>query len=222
MPAVWVLYCHFVVFVVNYDSTNIAECWSYAVVGGCAHGTRVSFHHFWPWRDILLQTWRVCQSIVRNCCHFEPCGSYNRKVRQIFYINDYLFAFTVVLSITHHINFCIYRFIVIVIPIKCRWICTVTNCKRSLVIVWALSLVLAVPVLFTKVIMIKHWLGPKGPHLMLSRSNPEHSRPIAFIWAVKHTFAFVRSAKVACIDLASQQKQKKKYHPAYTMRFLHS
>jgi len=25
-----------------------------------------------------------------------------------------------------------------------------------------------------------------------------------------HTFAFVRSAKVACIDLASQQKQKRK------------
>ena len=37
-----------------------------------------------------------------------------------------------------------------------------------------------------------------------------------------HTFAFVRSPKLACTNVVSQQKQKKKDSPACAMGFLHS
>ena len=44
-----------------------------------------------------------------------------------------------------------FRFIVIVFPMKSRSICTMTNCCRSLIFVWGLSLLLAAPVIWTKV-----------------------------------------------------------------------
>ncbi|XP_054159868.1 allatostatin-A receptor-like [Oppia nitens] len=42
------------------------------------------------------------------------------------------------------------RYVVIVFPIRSRSLCTMSNCKKIMVIVWMLSLLLATPVIFTK------------------------------------------------------------------------
>lgn len=46
---------------------------------------------------------------------------------------------------------CGHRFIVIVFPIRSRSVCTMSNCRRAVLIVWIVSLLLTAPVLFTKV-----------------------------------------------------------------------
>jgi hypothetical protein len=47
-------------------------------------------------------------------------------------------------------NHC-YRFIVIVFPMKSRSLCTISNCRRAIVLVWLVSVILTSPVIFTKV-----------------------------------------------------------------------
>ncbi|XP_032777367.2 cholecystokinin receptor type A [Daphnia magna] len=42
------------------------------------------------------------------------------------------------------------RFIVIVFPIRSRSVCTMSNCRRAVLVVWIVSLLLTAPVLFTK------------------------------------------------------------------------
>ncbi|CAG2105706.1 unnamed protein product [Medioppia subpectinata] len=42
------------------------------------------------------------------------------------------------------------RYVVIVFPIRSRSLCTMSNCKKIMVIVWMVSLLLATPVIFTK------------------------------------------------------------------------
>lgn len=44
-----------------------------------------------------------------------------------------------------------YRFIVIVFPMKSRSVCTISNCRRAIVLVWLVSVILTSPVIFTKV-----------------------------------------------------------------------
>lgn len=44
-----------------------------------------------------------------------------------------------------------YRFIVIVFPMKSRSLCTISNCRRAIVLVWLVSVILTSPVIFTKV-----------------------------------------------------------------------
>jgi hypothetical protein len=44
------------------------------------------------------------------------------------------------------------RFIVIVFPIRSRSLCTMSNCRRAVLAVWIVSLLLTAQVLFTKVI----------------------------------------------------------------------
>ena len=43
------------------------------------------------------------------------------------------------------------RFVVIVYPIYSRSVCTLGNCRRVVMVVWFLSIFLAIPVIFTKV-----------------------------------------------------------------------
>ncbi|RWS23562.1 G protein-coupled receptor-like protein 3 [Leptotrombidium deliense] len=43
------------------------------------------------------------------------------------------------------------RFLVIVYPIKARRFCTISTSRKGLIIVWSSAVLLAVPVLFTKV-----------------------------------------------------------------------
>ena len=43
------------------------------------------------------------------------------------------------------------RYIVIVYPMRSRSLCTMSNCKKAVVVVWSVSLVLAAPVIITKV-----------------------------------------------------------------------
>lgn len=43
------------------------------------------------------------------------------------------------------------RFVVIVFPIRSRSLCTMSNCKRLMVVTWFLSITLAMPVIFIKV-----------------------------------------------------------------------
>ena len=44
-----------------------------------------------------------------------------------------------------------YRFIVIVFPMRSRSLCTISNCRRAIVLVWLVSIILTSPVIFTKV-----------------------------------------------------------------------
>jgi hypothetical protein len=44
-----------------------------------------------------------------------------------------------------------YRFIVIVFPMKSRSFCTISNCRRAIVLVWLVSVLLTLPIIFTKV-----------------------------------------------------------------------
>ena len=44
------------------------------------------------------------------------------------------------------------RFIVIVFPIRSRSLCTMSNCRRAVMAVWIVSLLLTAPVLVTKVL----------------------------------------------------------------------
>jgi len=44
-----------------------------------------------------------------------------------------------------------YRFIVIVFPMESRSLCTISNCRRAIVLVWVVSVILTSPVIFTKV-----------------------------------------------------------------------
>ena len=42
------------------------------------------------------------------------------------------------------------RFVVIVYPIYSRSVCTLGNCRKVVMVVWVLSIFLAIPVIFTK------------------------------------------------------------------------
>ena len=44
------------------------------------------------------------------------------------------------------------RFVVIVYPMHSRSVCTLGNCRKVVLVVWVLSIFLALPVVFTKVI----------------------------------------------------------------------
>ena len=44
-----------------------------------------------------------------------------------------------------------FRYIVIVHPMRSRALCTSSNCRRALLLVWSLSLLLALPVAYTNV-----------------------------------------------------------------------
>ena len=48
------------------------------------------------------------------------------------------------------------RYVVIVFPIRSRSLCTMSNCKKIMIIVWVVSLLLATPVILTKV-RIRHY-----------------------------------------------------------------
>lgn len=45
----------------------------------------------------------------------------------------------------------VFRYIVIVHPMRSRALCTSSNCRRALLLVWGLSLLLALPVVYTNV-----------------------------------------------------------------------
>ena len=118
-----------------------------------------------------LQISRILSSTFGRCFNPQLTRSHNRKVifssnislekknsfskwwlnfpngctSNQFYV---LCIFTVFMS---HISPFFRRFIVIVFPMRSRSICTMTNCRRSLIVVWGLSLLLASPVLWTKV-----------------------------------------------------------------------
>lgn len=46
------------------------------------------------------------------------------------------------------------RFVVIVFPMKSRTLCTVSNMVKAVLGVWLLAFILAIPVIFTTVIMV--------------------------------------------------------------------
>ena len=64
---------------------------------------------------------------------------------------EYFRVLVAVASVLNLVAVTLERFVVIVMPLRSRSICTMTNCRRSLVVVWGLSMLLAVPVTFTKV-----------------------------------------------------------------------
>ena len=48
-------------------------------------------------------------------------------------------------------TFSLFRYIVIVHPMRSRALCTLTNCRLALLVIWGLSLILALPVAYTNV-----------------------------------------------------------------------
>ena len=64
------------------------------------------------------------------------------------------------------------RFIVIVFPIRSRSVCTMSNCRRAVLVVWVISLLLTAPVLFTKVSFLWHkFWSPSVNKLLPSRQR---------------------------------------------------
>ena len=47
-------------------------------------------------------------------------------------------------------TFSLFRYIVIVHPMRFRAICTPTNCRLALLVIWGLSLILALPVAYRR------------------------------------------------------------------------
>ncbi len=70
---------------------------------------------------------------------------------------EYSRVLVAVASVLNLLAVTLERFVVIVFPLRSRSLCTMTNCRRLLGLVWLLSVVMAVPVLFTKSIYKVHY-----------------------------------------------------------------
>ena len=136
-----------------------------------------------------LQISRIFSSTFGRCFNPQLARSHNWKVifsPDISPRNNFIFEMMTELSkwlyikpILRFVHFhgfyepypLFRRFIVIVFPMRSRSICTMTNCRRSLIVVWGLSLLLASPVLWTKVQFQLKFMNIKRPWMtnMLSK-----------------------------------------------------
>ena len=91
------------------------------------------------------------------------------------------------------------RFVVIVFPIRSRSVCTMSNCKRLMVVVWFLSLSLATPVIFIKIIQKTTFYNDVTSVTMFScKDNADWTGFVISIYRLTTLFALPSLVMIAC------------------------
>ncbi len=98
--------------------------------------------------------------------HFDESGHSCR-------LAEYSRVLVAVASVLNLLAVTVERFVVIVFPLRSRSICTMTNCRRSLLAVWALSALLAAPVLLTKSVYRVHYGDDLGNTVTVTYCNDQ-------------------------------------------------
>ena len=113
---------------------------------------------------LLFNYGQTCNKIISALCYYvfhlrNFMTQWKNKTMKVYHVLskrsfNSLWHIGIIRSAHNYylcLSFSTFRFIVIVFPMKSRSLCTMTNLRRGVFFVWGLSLLLAAPVLYTKV-----------------------------------------------------------------------
>ncbi|KAK2721957.1 galanin receptor 2a-like [Artemia franciscana] len=125
--------------------------------------------------------------------HWDESGTI---CRLSYYLQSTIFA----ISVLNLSAVSIERFIVIVFPMRSRSICTLSNCRKAVACVWALSPLLTIPAYFAKGVYTATYVSPDSSVSLPIHSCVTQNRDFVYIYQL--TLLFVTPAFIMIVCYA--------------------